>query len=277
MTLPLLHLVQTRDGVLLAPRYDMYVGPSLETYGEYSRDERTLLDGLLYPGAVVVQAGANVGALTIPIARRIGPTGRMIAFEPQRVMFRALIANLALTDAWHVEAIAAAVGREEGVVSFPPIDYSKPGNFGGISVSAEETSVRVPLTTIDRQVERFKLGHVDLLHLDVEGFELEAIAGAAQTIARDRPLLYVEIDRPEVANGLLEALGGFYRAFYHAPLLGAAHAWRDPQINIFVDNDTRYPLASHNALCVPSDRVEELSLVMSGFGLVEISANKGDA
>jgi FkbM family methyltransferase len=272
MSLPLLHLVQTRDGALLAPRYDMYVGPSLETYGEYSRDERELLDALLVPGNVVVQAGANIGALTIPLARRVGVRGRLLAFEPQRVMFRALVANLALTDAWHADAIAAAVGASEGMVSFPAVDYSRPGNFGGIAVSAEETPVKVPMTTIDKQVARYGLEVVHLVHLDVEGYELEALAGARETLLKHRPMVYAEIDRPAVREGLRGALPADYRLFSHAPLLGAAHAWRDPQTNIFVDTDTRYPLASHNALAVPAERVEELARLLERFGLEEFAA-----
>lgn len=270
MTLPLFHLVQTRDGALLAPRYDIYVGPSLETYGEYSRDERALLDALLEPGHVVVQAGANCGALTVPIARRVGKTGRVLAFEPQPVMFRGLVANLVLSDAWHAEAVLAAVGRTSGVVSMPAVDYSRPGNFGGIAVAAEETPLRVPLVTIDEQVARRRLdvdGGVHLLHLDVEGFELEALAGAAETLERCRPLVYAEVDRPEVRAGLRGALPADYAIFLHTPPLGAAHGWRDPQVNIFLDTDTRYPLASHNALAVPVERLEELSRVLQPFEL----------
>ena len=83
MTLPILHLTTTRDGMMLTPRYDRYVSASLDVYGEYSPEERELLCSLVQPGDVVCQVGANVGAITLPLAHRVGPTGRIFALEPQ--------------------------------------------------------------------------------------------------------------------------------------------------------------------------------------------------
>jgi FkbM family methyltransferase len=252
MTLPILHLIQTRDGLMAAPRYDRYVTPALEVYGEYSPDERALLCSLVQKGDIVCQVGANVGALTLPLAHAVGPTGRVLALEPQRVIYQALSANLAINNLWHVEAKQAAAGAVDGVVSMPEVDYQRPGNFGGISVSTEATTQRVPMVTLDKALA--SLPALALLHLDCEGHELDVLRGALATIQRLRPVLYVEVDRPDVREGLpalLAPLGYVLRS--HAPLLFSAENYRGQTRNIFQD-DSGVSLASFNALCVPSER-----------------------
>lgn len=254
MTLPILHLIQTRDGLMAAPRYDRYVTPSLEVYGEYSPDERALLCSLIQPGDVVCQVGANIGALTLPLAHAVGPTGRVLALEPQNVIYKALSANVAINNLWQVEAKQAAAGAEAGMVSMPEVDYQRPGNFGGISVSTEATTHRVPMITLDKALA--DLPALALLHLDCEGHELDVLRGAAATIRRLRPVLYVEIDRPEVRDGLPEILLAHdYVGVVHAPFLYSPHNYRGQTRNIFQD-DAGTPLASFNALCVPEERSE---------------------
>ena len=64
---------------------------------------------LIEPGDVVVDVGADIGALTVPLARAVGPAGRVLAFEPQPTVFQNLCANLALNDLLHVQAFNAAL------------------------------------------------------------------------------------------------------------------------------------------------------------------------
>jgi len=272
MTLPILHLIDTRDGLMVAPRYDRYVSASLDVYGEYSPEERELLCSLVQPGDVVCQVGANIGALTVPLARAVGASGKVLALEPQAVIYRTLIANLALGNLWHVEALRAAAGATRGTVSMPDVDYAKPGNFGGLSVSTDETSQKVPMVTLDTVLA--DVPRLALLHLDVEGHELAVLEGAAATIRRHRPILYVEIDRPEVRDGLAAILAQHdYLGAIHSPLLFSPYNWRQNQINIFQD-DAGTPIASFNALCVPSERAQALSPLLSQLQPLTIAEKK---
>jgi FkbM family methyltransferase len=252
MSFPVLHHVQTRDGAMLTPRYDRYVTPSLDVYGEYSPEERRLLTTLAPPGGVVVQVGANVGALTLPLAHAVGREGRVFALEPQPVLFKALTANLALNNLWHVEAKQVAAGAMPGVTYLPDVDYQQPGNFGGLSTSDTPSTVRVSIVTLDAALK--DLPRCDLLHLDCEGAELAALEGAAGLLRRLRPVLYVEVDRPAVRDGLPALLAQHdYVAGLHAPLLFAPDNWRGVEKNIFAD-ESGTALASFNALCVPAER-----------------------
>lgn len=272
MTLPILHLLPTRDGMMLAPRYDRYVSASLDMYGEYSPEERELLCSLVQPGDVVCQVGANIGALTVPLARAVGPTGKVLALEPQAVIYRALVANLALSNLWHVEALKAAAGATRGTVSMPEVDYAKPGNFGGLSVSPEQTSQKVPMVTLDGVLA--DVPRLALLHLDCEGHELAVLEGAVETIRRHRPILYVEIDRPEVRDGLAAILAQHdYLGSLHTPWLFSPLNWRQQSTNIFQD-DAGTPIASFNALCVPSEQAQRLSPLLSQLQPLTVAEKK---
>ncbi len=103
-----------RHGPMAYLRQDAYVGRSLDLYGEYGEDEQAVLAQMVRPGDVVVEAGANLGTHTVPLARKVGPSGALIAFEPQRVVFQILCANVALNELTNVHAQNAAVGETPG-------------------------------------------------------------------------------------------------------------------------------------------------------------------
>src|SRR5262249_49184020 len=84
------HLRKCRHGYVLYNINDMYVGRSFDLYGEFSEEEALLFEQVSRPGDVVMDIGANIGAHTLVMAKRVGPTGKVLAFEPQRVVFQTL-------------------------------------------------------------------------------------------------------------------------------------------------------------------------------------------
>lgn len=85
-------LVRARHGFMLYSRFDTVVGRSIEYYGEYFESE------------VVIDVGANIGAHTLALARIVGPTGRVLAFEPVRTIHQVLCANMALNSRWRTSS-----------------------------------------------------------------------------------------------------------------------------------------------------------------------------
>ena len=229
---------------MLYLKRDLYVGRSLDLYGEFSEAEGRVLAGLAPEGGLAIEAGANIGAHTVALARAVGPRGAVIAFEPQRVLYQMLCANLALNEIRNVHAINAGVGAERGRARVPAIDYAAEGNFGGVTLGAERGEI-VPVETLDAS----PLRRLDLLKVDVEGMELEVLTGAAKTIAQHKPTLYVEADRADRAQALIDKLLSFdYRLFLHLPaLFDPGNYFANPE-NVFVD------VASANLLCVPCGR-----------------------
>lgn len=209
-------LVNAKHGKMLVNRHDIYIGRSILELGEFSEGEVDLFRQVVRVGGFVLEAGANIGAHTVPLAKMVGPTGRVIAIEPQRVVFQTLCANLALNSITNVYAYCAAVGKQVGKLLVPEIDYTQDNNFGGLGLEGRTSGQDVPLLTIDS----LGLERLDLLKADVEGMELDVLLGAEQTIARCHPLLYVENDRQEKSEELIAHIKSLdYAAYVHKPRL----------------------------------------------------------
>src|SRR5258706_13629983 len=83
-------LARGRDGYYLYNINDALIGLAIKRYGEYSALESQFLEQLYGPGDIVIEAGANIGAHTVGIAKRVGPEGLVIAFEAERILFQSL-------------------------------------------------------------------------------------------------------------------------------------------------------------------------------------------
>ena len=249
---PVPALKDCRHGRMLFLPNDLYVGRSLDLYGEFSEAEAQLFESLVGPGDVVVEVGANIGAHTVHLAKKVGPGGMVHAFEPQRVIFQLLCANLALNGLFNVRTHHAAAGRQPGSLLVPPLDYRAENNFGGISlcdVDRGEEVAMVPLDALDVPALR-------LLKIDVEGMEAEVLAGARQMIARHRPILYLENDRREKSADLIRLVDRLgYACWWHTPPLFNPDNFNRHRDNIFAGT------VSINLLCLP----KESPLVVEGF------------
>ncbi|MEX2298918.1 MAG: FkbM family methyltransferase [Dongiaceae bacterium] len=244
-------LRQCRHGPLLFNRRDLFIGCSLEAYGEFSEGEIIVLSQLLRPGAVIVEAGSNIGAHTVPLAHIAGPSGFVYAFEPQRLSFQLLCANVALNALTNVSARCAALGRVTGTVLVPQLRPDIEQNFGGVAIEHQTEGERVPVTTIDA----LGLTRLNLVKADVEGMEHAVLEGGRETIGRLRPILYIENDRRDHSPALIrliESLG--YCAWWHSPAIYNSN-------NFFGNNRDLLPgVISLNLLALPAERPAEINL-----------------
>jgi FkbM family methyltransferase len=231
---------------MLFLRSDKFIGRSLDFYGEYCEGESELFAQILSPGQVVVEIGANIGPHTLHLAHLVGSQGLVFTFEPQRVIFQILSANIALNEAFHVRAYHAACGDVVGHLKVPHINYDADGsNFGGVSLLDVSDGEEVPLVALDT----FDLPSLRLLKIDVEGMERAVIAGARQQILRHRPVLYLENDRRDQSSALIaaiEALG--YDLWWHNPMLFNPENYNGESENIFGRT------ASFNIVCLPREQ-----------------------
>lgn len=142
-------------------------------------------------GCVLVDAGANIGLLAIPMAQLIANKGGMLhAFEPQRMMAYALCGGVALNDLSNVIVHNKALGERTGYLKASMPDYSQPQDFGQFSLvnSSSNMAENIELTTIDA----LALSRLDFLKADVEGMEIDLLKGAANTIKIHRPWCWIE-------------------------------------------------------------------------------------
>ena len=205
-------LKHCRHGTMIYLASDRYVGQSLDRYGQFSEGEAHLLQHLVKPGNTIVEVGANIGAHTIALAKATGPGGVVHAFEPQRIIHQILCGNVALNALSNVYTYHAAVGRKSSSIMVPKLNYAATNNFGGISLGSCVAGEQVPIVTIDS----YNLSSCHLIKIDVEGMEGDVVAGAEDTIRRCRPLLYVENDRKEKSQALIQQIAALgYRLYWH--------------------------------------------------------------
>jgi FkbM family methyltransferase len=151
-----------------------------------------------------VQAGGNLGVFPKYLARHFQT---VITFEPAPDLFPKLTANAPEAN---IVRLQAALGDVQGLVG---MECSRRGDRGAVHEGLTHVSGdgRIPRLRLDD----FKLPVVDLLMLDLEGYELYALRGAVETITRCRPLVVVEINRncghygidPEAVRGFIQAIG----------------------------------------------------------------------
>jgi FkbM family methyltransferase len=238
-------LAATKHGYLLYNRNDIYIGRAIEKYGEYSALEIVLFEDLCSTGNAVIEVGANIGAHTVGFSRLVGPQGRVLAFEPQRLVFQTLCANVSLNSLTNVDCYFAAVGAQEGAITVPSLSPWDEGNFGGISLLGAHVGTPVPCFMLDRFID---LPRVNLLKIDVEGMEADVLRGGAKLITKFKPILYVENDRVDQSEALIRLIASFgYRLFWHQPPLFNPKNFYGQDENIYGN------IVSCNMLCLHRD------------------------
>jgi FkbM family methyltransferase len=187
-------------------RVDPRVG-GLSTYYEivcaraYARDSAFIPT----PGACVVDVGANSGMYSRWAAAHAGPSGRIIAIEPHPRAVQVLRANLAAVGC-RVDVVQAACGAAPGTATlrFSPGQLSKATLGAGEDASE---AVPVALLPLDDVLGSCGVTAVDVLKIDVEGWEAGVLEGATQSLAATRRVV-LEVDDaswPEVRELLAEA------------------------------------------------------------------------
>jgi len=181
---PLLPASVSAQGVrLAAPRSHLF-GFVLQPH---EPEIVAVLDRLLGPGMTAVDVGANIGYLTLQMARRVGPGGRVVAIEPAADNLAWLRRNVALNGFENVEIHAAGAGAEERERELHLEEGSTRYGFYGGGSEAQTVAVReVPL---DGVVD----GPADLVKIDVEGAEIEVLAGMQRLLA-DSPRLKLIVE-----------------------------------------------------------------------------------
>jgi FkbM family methyltransferase len=255
-------LVKARHGWFLANPQDFYLGKALLTYGEYGEIEWQTLALLMRDGKDAIEIGANMGTHTVSMARKLAGMGRrLLAAEPQPVIFQNLCANVALNALFNVFAENAACSDTGGWLTFNAPDYRRQNNFGGISMRDDgQGNHRVRAVRLDDIVpDDFDVG---LIKIDVEGFEQKVLEGATQTIARHRPFLYLENDRTDLSKPLIEWLwGANYKLWWHIPPLFNPGNFAEHAENIYGNT------ASFNMIAIP----KEINTAIAGFAPVDNS------
>lgn len=181
--------------------------------GVYERPLIEFLQKRETAGWCSIDAGANVGAVTLALAKFSGAAGRVIAFEPGPPNLKRLKANLELNPelSARVRVVAQGLSDKPGTLYWE----EESGNPGNALLRASETdkTSAVPVTRIDDYLSANPVERLDFIKIDVEGMELAVLRGAAQTVAHFKPIVYFETLTRYVGMRSEKVYEGFHNFF----------------------------------------------------------------
>jgi FkbM family methyltransferase len=179
--------------------------------GDFEREFFAIADALLSSGGVFLDAGANFGLLSCALAGRHGDKVKFHLFEPNRTLVNSIERSIARYPAMDCKVNCAAISDRDGFVSF----LVNEGQSGASHIT-QEGGEQIRSVTIDDYLDREKIAAVALMKMDIEGYELTAVRGAARSLhARRIQALYFEyfekylirVSPPSELIGAFDALG----------------------------------------------------------------------
>ncbi|MBM3477848.1 MAG: FkbM family methyltransferase [Alphaproteobacteria bacterium] len=191
---PIRSVVDYDEGLLFHCDTQSFLEWYIFFYGAFRPEVSRLINRMLRPGQVAIDIGANVGMHSVIMANRVGPTGRVVVFEPDPHPMGRLRRNMALNGIDWVTTVEAAVSARSETRTFYLHDDSI-GNFANASLVAanvgkQTASVEMQVVSIDEWMRDNPLPRVDVVKLLAQGEEYNALQGMRGLIERDRPKIF---------------------------------------------------------------------------------------
>jgi FkbM family methyltransferase len=169
------------------------------------------LDKLAQPGDHAVDIGANIGVMTLHLASRVGPQGKVLAFEPNPAAFARLKGHVDSNRCTWAHCEQAGASNEPGELTLRVLDgHTGSGTLRGIDASAKghvTDEHRVQIVVPDDLIEARAMNPT-VIKIDVEGFETRVLKGLARTLHRCQPAIVSEVD-----DAMLRAAGSSAREY----------------------------------------------------------------
>ena len=186
-------LIQTEDkgyGSFIVIKEDL-IGDYISNAGFWEIPQYDIYTLILNDTDIVLDAGANIGFHTVNMAKS---AKKVYAFEPQPFIYNILCSNILFNDITHkVEQFKLGLGNFEGVVKMRPLeDYKESNgmqNYGGrgIATGDEEGDEEIKIVTFD-SLDLY----IDVVKMDIQNYELEALMGMKNTIKKCKPWIMIE-------------------------------------------------------------------------------------
>ena len=234
---------------------------------DWFEDEIKFLRRLIRPGQKVIDIGANCGVYALTMARLVGPTGRIWAFEPASATANLLAAGIAANNFTNLELIRSALSSAPGTAQLSINENSELNELvrGARPTGATET---VSCITLDDSMAKHGWKDIDFIKIDAEGEEANILRAGTRFLATESPLIQYEI---KAAAGLnLELVERFAQLGYQSYRLV-------PGIDLLVPFDIEEAVDGYllNLFCCKPDKAARLA--GQGFLLeagVDISATR---
>lgn len=194
-----------RDGFLFVAQPAVPLGWHIAFFGTYEPELREIFRTVLPAGGVAVDVGANVGWHTVLMGSLVGSGGRVLAAEANPSVRARLEDNICINRFRHVEVLPFAVADVDGTLEFFGPDACDPWSGNGYVVpgaaGGRPDTIRVEARRLDTLLAAAEVKRLDLVKIDVEGFEWRVLQGAEQSIAQFRPHVVFEYNADYAARG----------------------------------------------------------------------------
>jgi len=178
-------------------------------------------------GKTIIDIGANFGFHTLEFADLVGECGKVISFEPQKLIYYQLCGNIILNGYDNVTAYNVALGNETTTLKMENLNYHSDNtiNIGNAHLNAYTDLAYNDVEV--RPLDSYEFEDVAVLKIDVQGYEPKVLDGAIETIKKHKPIIFIEVEAPQLqiygwnesdVFGRLDALGYEYKK-----VIDAAH------------------------------------------------------
>jgi FkbM family methyltransferase len=228
-------IASTDHGTMIVNRFDQHTAAPDRIYGagfqllnkaSYDPDEVAMLLTVLNirrqhygDGVVALDCGANLGVHTVEWAKHMTGWGVVMAFEAQERIYYALAGNIAINNCFNARAVNAAVTSQPGAMKIPRPNYLVNSSFGSLELKRRDNTefIGQPIDYSEQNMtevgainlDSYNFPRIDLIKIDVEGMEIDVLAGGAKSIAANLPIMLIEVMKTDAAalRAWLENLG----------------------------------------------------------------------
>ncbi|HVW96633.1 MAG TPA: FkbM family methyltransferase [Mucilaginibacter sp.] len=185
----------TGEDIAIYTSGNNYIEHTILSTGTYEDEINKLIRISLREGGNAVDVGGNIGLQSLRMSQCVGTTGRVLAFEPLKYLQEKFNRNMALNKAANVTLIPFALSDKNGEADFA-IDTNawNQGAFSLGSKNAHGEKQQVIIKAGDELPEVSQLTSLELIKIDVEGFEYNVLQGLAATIEKHKPRIIFEYD-----------------------------------------------------------------------------------
>ncbi len=224
-----LTLCNTRHGPMMVANQDRSIGRSLRLCGHWAADLLDLALAEIQPGNTVIEVGSCYGEHAIPIQNKLGLNGKLVAIEPNPVLFKLLSANLVVNQYLDTLPIQAAVADQSCTVAVLTANLTVPCYLSRISLAHSKDQLAAPVKALT--IDELGLNHLHVLKINTNGFDAQVLKGALETCRRLKPVVLVAgelLNLPALNQWASEA--GYESTEYRLRCHSAAEMDRHPEL-----------------------------------------------
>jgi len=165
-----------------------YIGCSIFNRGVYEPDTSRIIDKFIEPGMTAIDVGASNGVHTLRMAKRVGSTGEVYAFEPSEMRFKYLEHNIKLNPYKNIKTEMKGVSNKHQYTQFKDLGWVRMDNKNIVTQGPA-----VEVVTLNDYVKKNMIQKVDFIKIDTDGWEYHIIDGMRDILKRDKPIIIMEM------------------------------------------------------------------------------------